>query len=146
MKWHTSGTAKKCLPSCLENMSLNPCWLYLLVSEVACASRYLSWLSRSGIWPITKLIKVTQKRKHYVLKDWAWIMLSMEWLLWAHGFLVILQLKADVNACTFGGNSPLHLAASLGSPPLCSMLIAAGKEKHVHPSLCVLSLHQRVFV
>uniref|UniRef100_A0A8P4KPD8 Nuclear factor of kappa light polypeptide gene enhancer in B-cells 2 (p49/p100) n=1 Tax=Dicentrarchus labrax TaxID=13489 RepID=A0A8P4KPD8_DICLA len=34
-------------------------------------------------------------------------------------------LKADVNACTFGGNTPLHLAASLGSPTLCSMLVAA---------------------
>lgn len=39
---------------------------------------------------------------------------------------VLLQLKADINACTFGGNTPLHLAASLGSPTLCSMLIAAG--------------------
>lgn len=37
-----------------------------------------------------------------------------------------LQLKAEVNVCTFGGNTPLHLAASLGSPTLCSMLIAAG--------------------
>uniref|UniRef100_A0A4W5P857 Nuclear factor of kappa light polypeptide gene enhancer in B-cells 2 (p49/p100) n=1 Tax=Hucho hucho TaxID=62062 RepID=A0A4W5P857_9TELE len=36
-------------------------------------------------------------------------------------------LKADVNMCTFGGNTPLHLAASRGSPPLCSMLIAAGE-------------------
>lgn len=39
----------------------------------------------------------------------------------------LLQLKADVNACTFGGNTALHLAASLGSPTLCSMLIAAGE-------------------
>ncbi|PWA20113.1 hypothetical protein CCH79_00017679, partial [Gambusia affinis] len=38
-----------------------------------------------------------------------------------------LQLKADVNTCTFGGNTPLHLAASLGFPTLCSMLIAAGE-------------------
>uniref|UniRef100_A0A6Q2YGP1 RHD domain-containing protein n=1 Tax=Esox lucius TaxID=8010 RepID=A0A6Q2YGP1_ESOLU len=36
-------------------------------------------------------------------------------------------LKADVNMVTFGGNTPLHLAASQGSPPLCSMLIAAGE-------------------
>uniref|UniRef100_M3ZDB6 Nuclear factor of kappa light polypeptide gene enhancer in B-cells 2 (p49/p100) n=1 Tax=Xiphophorus maculatus TaxID=8083 RepID=M3ZDB6_XIPMA len=39
-----------------------------------------------------------------------------------------LQLKADVNACTFGGNTPLHLAASLGFPTLCSMLIAAADK------------------
>ncbi|XP_035982084.1 nuclear factor NF-kappa-B p100 subunit isoform X4 [Fundulus heteroclitus] len=42
---------------------------------------------------------------------------------------LITELKADVNACTFGGNTPLHLAASLGSPTLCSMLIAAGADK-----------------
>ncbi|KAG7460401.1 nuclear factor NF-kappa-B p100 subunit isoform X2 [Solea senegalensis] len=40
---------------------------------------------------------------------------------------LITELKADVNACTFGGNTPLHLAAALGSPTLCSMLIAAGQ-------------------
>lgn len=39
---------------------------------------------------------------------------------------LITELKAEVNACSFGGNTPLHLAASLGSPTLCSMLIAAG--------------------
>ncbi|KAM9364432.1 nuclear factor NF-kappa-B p100 subunit isoform 2-T2 [Pholidichthys leucotaenia] len=44
---------------------------------------------------------------------------------------LITELKADVNACTFGGNTPLHLAASLGSPTLCSMLIAAGADKSV---------------
>lgn len=43
--------------------------------------------------------------------------------------LLITELRADVNACTFGGNTPLHLAASLGSPTLCSMLIAAGADK-----------------
>uniref|UniRef100_A0A673GJN5 Nuclear factor NF-kappa-B p100 subunit-like n=1 Tax=Sinocyclocheilus rhinocerous TaxID=307959 RepID=A0A673GJN5_9TELE len=37
---------------------------------------------------------------------------------------LITELKADVNTCTYGGNSPLHFAASQGSPPLCSMLIA----------------------
>uniref|UniRef100_A0A8C1A7I3 Nuclear factor of kappa light polypeptide gene enhancer in B-cells 2 (p49/p100) n=1 Tax=Cyprinus carpio carpio TaxID=630221 RepID=A0A8C1A7I3_CYPCA len=40
---------------------------------------------------------------------------------------LITELKADVNACTYGGNSPLHFAASQGSPHLCSMLIMAGK-------------------
>ncbi|KAI1894477.1 hypothetical protein AGOR_G00116210 [Albula goreensis] len=45
--------------------------------------------------------------------------------------LLITELKADVNACTFGGNTPLHLAASQGSPTLCSMLIAAGAKKHL---------------
>ncbi|XP_049927233.1 nuclear factor NF-kappa-B p100 subunit isoform X1 [Epinephelus moara] len=44
---------------------------------------------------------------------------------------LITELKADVNASTFGGNTPLHLAASLGSPTLCSMLIAAGADKNV---------------
>lgn len=44
---------------------------------------------------------------------------------------LITELKADVNAITFGGNTPLHLAASLGSPTLCSMLIAAGADKNV---------------
>ncbi|XP_058241949.1 nuclear factor NF-kappa-B p100 subunit isoform X2 [Hemibagrus wyckioides] len=44
---------------------------------------------------------------------------------------LITELKADINACTFGGNSPLHLAASLGSPPLCSILIAAGADKQL---------------
>lgn len=44
---------------------------------------------------------------------------------------LITELKADVNACTFGGNTALHLAASLGSPTLCSMLIAAGADKNV---------------
>uniref|UniRef100_A0AAX7SMA5 RHD domain-containing protein n=1 Tax=Astatotilapia calliptera TaxID=8154 RepID=A0AAX7SMA5_ASTCA len=41
------------------------------------------------------------------------------------------QLRADVNACTFGGNTPLHLAASLSSPTFCSMLIAAGADKSI---------------
>ncbi|CAG05087.1 unnamed protein product, partial [Tetraodon nigroviridis] len=41
---------------------------------------------------------------------------------------LITELKADVNACTFGGNTPLHLAASQGSPTLCSMLVAANVE------------------
>ncbi|MFT7805948.1 nuclear factor NF-kappa-B p100 subunit-like isoform X2 [Arapaima gigas] len=45
--------------------------------------------------------------------------------------MLITELKADVNARTFGGNTPLHLAASLGSPTLCSMLIAAGAKKNL---------------
>ncbi|XP_068182712.1 nuclear factor NF-kappa-B p100 subunit isoform X2 [Antennarius striatus] len=44
---------------------------------------------------------------------------------------LITELKADVNAATFGGNTPLHLAASLGSPTLCSMLVAAGADKNL---------------
>lgn len=44
---------------------------------------------------------------------------------------LITELQADVNACTFGGNTALHLAAGLGSPTLCSMLIAAGADKNV---------------
>lgn len=45
--------------------------------------------------------------------------------------LLITELRADVNACTFGGNTPLHLAASLSSPTFCSMLIAAGADKSI---------------
>uniref|UniRef100_W5N3T5 Nuclear factor of kappa light polypeptide gene enhancer in B-cells 2 (p49/p100) n=1 Tax=Lepisosteus oculatus TaxID=7918 RepID=W5N3T5_LEPOC len=44
---------------------------------------------------------------------------------------LVTELKAEVNLSTFGGNTPLHLAASQGSPVLCSMLIAAGAEKRV---------------
>ncbi|CAN9499534.1 unnamed protein product [Ophioblennius macclurei] len=44
---------------------------------------------------------------------------------------LITELKAEVDACTFSGNTPLHLAASLGSPTLCSMLIAAGADKNM---------------
>ncbi|MGH0120874.1 UNVERIFIED_CONTAM: hypothetical protein FKN15_024355 [Acipenser sinensis] len=43
----------------------------------------------------------------------------------------LFALNADVNVCSFGGNTPLHLAASQGSPVLCSMLIAAGAERLV---------------
>lgn len=42
---------------------------------------------------------------------------------------LITELKADVDSCTFGGNTALHFAASQGSPTLCSMLIAAGADK-----------------
>ncbi|KAJ8416137.1 hypothetical protein AAFF_G00381590 [Aldrovandia affinis] len=45
--------------------------------------------------------------------------------------VLLTELKADVNASTFGGNTPLHLAACQGSPTLCSMLIAAGAHKHL---------------
>ncbi|KAG9485165.1 hypothetical protein GDO78_008327 [Eleutherodactylus coqui] len=41
-------------------------------------------------------------------------------------FALITKLDADVNAQTFGGNTPLHLAASLGSPVLTRMLVNAG--------------------
>ncbi|KAI1887071.1 hypothetical protein AGOR_G00202350 [Albula goreensis] len=45
--------------------------------------------------------------------------------------MLLTELTADVNASTFGGNTPLHLAACQGSPALCSMLIAAGAQKHL---------------
>ncbi|KAI7810224.1 nuclear factor kappaB, partial [Triplophysa rosa] len=46
---------------------------------------------------------------------------------------LITELKADVNGCTYGGNSPLHLAASQGSPHFCSMLIAAEHKEILQP-------------
>ncbi|XP_053547928.1 nuclear factor NF-kappa-B p100 subunit isoform X2 [Bombina bombina] len=41
---------------------------------------------------------------------------------------LIKRLGADINLRTFGGNTPLHLAASLGSPVLTKMLISAGAD------------------
>ncbi|KAM8924062.1 nuclear factor NF-kappa-B p100 subunit [Pelodytes ibericus] len=41
---------------------------------------------------------------------------------------LVKKLNADVNPRTFGGNTPLHLAASLGSPVLTRMLINAGAD------------------
>lgn len=38
-----------------------------------------------------------------------------------------LQLGANVNSRTFAGNTPLHLAAGLGSPTLTKLLLKAGK-------------------
>ncbi|XP_061767430.1 nuclear factor NF-kappa-B p100 subunit isoform X3 [Nerophis ophidion] len=43
--------------------------------------------------------------------------------------VLITDLRADVNARTFGGNTPLHLAAAVHSHTLCSMLLAAGADK-----------------
>ncbi|XP_064177056.1 nuclear factor NF-kappa-B p100 subunit-like isoform X1 [Anguilla rostrata] len=45
--------------------------------------------------------------------------------------LLVSELKADVNARTFGGNTPLHLAACQGLPTFCSMLVAAGAQTHL---------------
>uniref|UniRef100_A0A671Y170 Nuclear factor of kappa light polypeptide gene enhancer in B-cells 2 (p49/p100) n=1 Tax=Sparus aurata TaxID=8175 RepID=A0A671Y170_SPAAU len=56
----------------------------------------------------------------------------------------LFKLKADVNACTFGGNTPLHLAASLGSPTLCSMLVAAGETQNTPDSRASLRWPRRV--
>lgn len=41
------------------------------------------------------------------------------------------QLRANVNARTFAGNTPLHLAAGLGSPTLTRLLLKAG-QSHPH--------------
>lgn len=40
------------------------------------------------------------------------------------------QLRANVNARTFAGNTPLHLAAGLGSPTLTRLLLKAGADIH----------------
>ncbi|KAK2500288.1 hypothetical protein MC885_017586, partial [Smutsia gigantea] len=40
------------------------------------------------------------------------------------------QLHANVNARTFAGNTPLHLAAGLGSPTLTRLLLKAGADIH----------------
>ncbi|XP_019715667.1 nuclear factor NF-kappa-B p100 subunit [Hippocampus comes] len=42
---------------------------------------------------------------------------------------LVTELKADVNARTFGGNTPLHLAAAAHAHTLCSVLLAAGADK-----------------
>uniref|UniRef100_A0A673GK23 Nuclear factor NF-kappa-B p100 subunit-like n=1 Tax=Sinocyclocheilus rhinocerous TaxID=307959 RepID=A0A673GK23_9TELE len=58
-----------------------------------------------------------------------------------------LITEADVNTCTYGGNSPLHFAASQGSPPLCSMLIAAanqGLDSEVFTKLCSILIEDHV--
>lgn len=53
---------------------------------------------------------------------------------------VSLQLKADVNVASFGGNTALHLAAGQGSPTLCSMLIAAGEDT---PTLALIGWNKQ---
>ncbi|XP_061645877.1 nuclear factor NF-kappa-B p100 subunit isoform X3 [Phyllopteryx taeniolatus] len=44
---------------------------------------------------------------------------------------LVTELKADVNARTFGGNTPLHLAAAAHAHTLCSVLLAAGADKYM---------------
>ncbi|XP_044518475.1 nuclear factor NF-kappa-B p100 subunit [Gracilinanus agilis] len=52
---------------------------------------------------------------------------------------LITKLGANVNAQTFAGNTPLHLAAGLGSPTLTRLLLKAGadvqaeNEEPLHP-------------
>ncbi|XP_077469923.1 nuclear factor NF-kappa-B p100 subunit isoform X2 [Stigmatopora argus] len=43
---------------------------------------------------------------------------------------LVTELKADVDARTFGGNTPLHLAAAADAQALCSVLLAAGADKN----------------
>ncbi|XP_027623212.1 nuclear factor NF-kappa-B p100 subunit isoform X4 [Tupaia chinensis] len=42
----------------------------------------------------------------------------------------VTKLHANVNARTFAGNTPLHLAAGLGSPTLTRLLLKAGADIH----------------
>lgn len=44
---------------------------------------------------------------------------------------LVTKLRANVNARTFAGNTPLHLAAGLGSPTLTRLLLKAG-QSHPH--------------
>lgn len=41
---------------------------------------------------------------------------------------LVTKLRANVNARTFAGNTPLHLAAGLGSPTLTRLLLKAGAD------------------
>ncbi|XP_036120455.1 nuclear factor NF-kappa-B p100 subunit isoform X4 [Molossus molossus] len=43
---------------------------------------------------------------------------------------LVTKLHANVNARTFAGNTPLHLAAGLGSPTLTRLLLKAGANIH----------------
>ncbi|KAL2769350.1 nuclear factor NF-kappa-B p100 subunit isoform c [Daubentonia madagascariensis] len=43
---------------------------------------------------------------------------------------LVTKLQANVNARTFAGNTPLHLAAGLGSPTLTRLLLKAGADIH----------------
>eukprot|EP00069_Balaena_mysticetus_P001550 bmy_15420T0 len=43
---------------------------------------------------------------------------------------LVTKLRANVNARTFAGNTPLHLAAGLGSPTLTRLLLKAGADIH----------------
>uniref|UniRef100_A0A2K6GEJ5 Nuclear factor NF-kappa-B p100 subunit n=1 Tax=Propithecus coquereli TaxID=379532 RepID=A0A2K6GEJ5_PROCO len=43
---------------------------------------------------------------------------------------LVTKLQANVNARTFSGNTPLHLAAGLGSPTLTRLLLKAGADIH----------------
>ncbi|KAM9618307.1 nuclear factor NF-kappa-B p100 subunit isoform 3-T3 [Trichechus inunguis] len=43
---------------------------------------------------------------------------------------LVTKLGANVNARTFAGNTPLHLAAGLGSPTLTRLLLKAGADIH----------------
>lgn len=52
------------------------------------------------------------------------------WSLDHAGHYCTLQLHANVNARTFAGNTPLHLAAGLGSPTLTRLLLKAGTDIH----------------
>ncbi|XP_013013677.2 nuclear factor NF-kappa-B p100 subunit [Cavia porcellus] len=54
---------------------------------------------------------------------------------------LVTKLHANVNARTFAGNTPLHLAAGLGSPTLTRLLLKAGADIHAENEepLCPLS-------
>uniref|UniRef100_A0A2K6PVD8 Nuclear factor NF-kappa-B p100 subunit n=1 Tax=Rhinopithecus roxellana TaxID=61622 RepID=A0A2K6PVD8_RHIRO len=43
---------------------------------------------------------------------------------------LVTKLRANVNARTFAGNTPLHLAAGLGYPTLTRLLLKAGADIH----------------
>ncbi|XP_072559976.1 nuclear factor NF-kappa-B p100 subunit-like [Paramormyrops kingsleyae] len=84
------------------------------------AERCLRALVEAGAWINTAELKGGCTALHLAVTE----------NLFRMAFMLITELKADVNAITFAGNTPLHLAASLGSPTLCSMLLAAGAQKN----------------
>ncbi|XP_041116576.1 nuclear factor NF-kappa-B p100 subunit-like [Polyodon spathula] len=119
--------------------------LRILLSHLKPHSRYLlNTPDYNGLYPLHLAVQRSGEQCLRVLVDagaevnaverksgCTALHLAVQQDLFAVACLLITELNADVNVCSFGGNTPLHLAASQGSPVLCSMLIAAGAERLV---------------